>query len=160
MFRILSVALLALLLLAAPAAAQSGSTAGPFQNAFNVAQHQVPGGQLLMARVEGANYGFYFYVNGHIIEVEISGTGKVIKYKDEKDPNDIKDIPPEALALLGKRGKTKMPAGRLMEIAADNLKDTPLSSMFYAVVDDRLVFRAGDLVLDADTGKVISTKKK
>jgi len=161
---LLKTAFLALLILCLSPHAQGQGTIS-FKQAAAMAQKQVPGGQLVQARVEqgGTVYGFYFYRNGILIEVEISITGKVVKLKDEANPNDIKDISQDVLTLLQKyKGRAKLPTGRLLEIAADNLKQNQLDTGNFAygkVGKDTLVFKYNGLVLDARTGKVLTRPK-
>lgn len=144
----------------ATAAAQSTLT---FTQALALAQQQAPGGQLVKSRMEkgGTVYGFYFYRNRGITEIEISSTGKLLKKKDENNPPDIKAIPKDVLTLLQKyKGKSKLPIGRLLEISAEALNGTQPNAVAYAAMGDRLVFKTGDLVLDARTGEIISGGKK
>jgi hypothetical protein len=153
MVRVLSLVVAAGVLLAtnSPARAQGG-TAGDFAAAYQVAQREVPDAQLLKARVEGVLFGFYFWVGDRIVEVEINKDKKVVKKKDQRDD---KDIPQDVLQMLQKKGRAKLPPGRLLEIAAENLKDTPLSGLTYTKVGDNLVLQVGDLKLDAGTGKPV-----
>ncbi len=134
-----------------------------FQQAFAKAQAATDGGQLILARVEknGTVYGFYFRVNTKITEVEISRTGKVVKKVTTED-EDTKDVSKDVIALIEKqvKGKNKLPEGRLLEIAADNLKDTPFSELKYTKVGDVLVVQIGnEFTIDAQTGKVTPIKK-
>jgi len=162
MLRIVSafgLALVATLIIGNSASAQkSTATAEQFQKALTTAQELVPEGILIKSRVEKAGkvFGFYFLQNGFIREVEISITGKVVK--DEKsDAADTKVVSADVLKLIGqkKAAKTKLPDGRLLEIAAESLKDAPFSEMIYEKVGDTLVLKVGDLVLDATTGKPV-----
>ena len=138
------------------------STLSEFELALIAAQAQVPDGQLLRGRVEGlktggANFGFYFWRNNRVIEVEISQTGgDVLKVKDEQNPEDVKDINKDVALLVGKSAKSKIPEGRLLEIAADNLKGTKLSDVKYEKDGDKLVLVIGDVRIDAATGQVLT----
>ena len=51
------------------------------------------------------------------------------------------------------RGKTKLPDGRILEIAAGELKGAGIKTLTYALKDDKLVVQIGDLQIDAETGK-------
>jgi hypothetical protein len=154
MVRVVSLVAAAGLLLAVASAAQAqgGGTAGLFATAYTVAQNEIPNGTLLRARVEGNLFGYYFWIDGRIVEVEVNKEFKVVKKKDQKDDPSV---PQDVLQMLQKKGRAKLPPGRLLEIAADNLKDTPLTSLQFATMKDKLVFQIGDLVLDAETGNVV-----
>jgi hypothetical protein len=158
--------LVTLLLVAGSSRAEGRRGRVDFRQAFELAQQQVPGGQLVKARVEnkgpqGRLFGFYFWWNGRILEIEVTPVGKIYKKRDSGDPKDRKDIPGDVLQLLQKRkGRVKLPTGRLLEIAAENLRGSALSGLTYERRGDGLVVKIGDLVLDADTGKVLSGGKK
>jgi len=138
------------------------STLSEFELALITAQAQVPDGQLLRGRVEGlktggVNFGFYFWRNNRVIEIEISQSGgDVLKAKDEQKPEDVKDINKDVALLVGKSLKSKIPEGRLLEIAADNLKGTKLSDVKYEKDGDKLVLVIGDVRIDASTGQVLT----
>lgn len=129
-----------------------------FSEALIKAQKLAEGGILVKGRVEGNQtlYGFYFYKNGFLVEIEIGKKdGTVKKFKDQKDPKDAKDIAADVLDLLQKiPAKAKLPNGRLLEIAADHVKGD-ITAVAFAVRNNELVFKAGDIVLDARTGKLI-----
>jgi hypothetical protein len=161
MLRFSLTAVLSVLFLVPPASA-AGPTAPieAIKNGFLAGQRAVPGGQLLMARVESAGkipaFGFYFLLGGNLWEVEVDFAGKVTKKLNSGDPNQLKDISKDVLQLLQKKGaRSKLPPGRLMEIAADSLKNTPLSVVKYGIQDGKLVLQIGSLVLDAETGQII-----
>lgn len=139
--------------------------------AFPIAQAEVPNGQLLQARVEnktsGKVYGFYFRLNGQVLEVEIFPSGKVAKKteieptKGRKPGGEEKDDPaidPAVVALLTKQkeAKAKLPDGRLLELAVAASGDTPFGEMKYEIRDGRLVIVVGTTVIDAETGRVVS----
>lgn len=138
------------------------SSLSDFEKALVAAQSQVPDGQLLRGRVEGLKtggsvFGFYFWKNNHIVEIEINQTATVVlKVKDEQKPEDVKDINPDVAALVGKSAKSKIPEGRLLEIAADNLKGSKLSEVKYEKDGDKLILVIGDVRIDAATGQVLS----
>jgi hypothetical protein len=162
MFRLSLAAALAVLLLVPGAGAvrADGAPLVDFQRAFAIAQAQVPKGLLVVARVEdkgqfgGKVFGFYFLLGGSLIEIEINGNGDVVKKTDPSDPKKV--VSPDVVALLGKKGgRAKLPPGRLMEIAAASLKNTPLSGMKYLVMGGKLVIQIGSLLIDAETGQIL-----
>jgi hypothetical protein len=169
MLRLGTAALLASLVSFGPRAfAQEGVGVGSDPNltaAFQVAQSQIQGGQLIRARVEGSGssavYGFYFWQNGKIVEVEISQVGHQVKKKKEFDSiTDVKDIDPDAVKLLSKKGgRTKLPEGRLFEIAGGAVKKGGISDFRYVMNGDRLAAQVGDILIDAETGKLVPKKK-
>ncbi len=143
--------------------APPGTTLSDFEQALIAAQAQVPDGQLLRGRVEGLKtggsvFGFYFWKNNRVVEIEINQTATasdVTKVKDEQKPEDVKDINPDVAALVGKSLKSKIPEGRLLEIAADNLKGTKLSEVKYEKDGDKLILVIGDIRIDAATGQIL-----
>ena len=68
----------------------------------------------------------------------------------------MKDINKDVALLVGKSLKSKIPEGRLLEIAADNLKGTKLSDVKYEKDGDKLVLVIGDVRIDASTGQVLT----
>lgn len=156
-----------------------GGTVAQFQESLKIAKQNPPEGQLISSRVETKSdgtqvYGFYFLdrTTGQMFEREVSlATGKVVKdtskadktkagagnKKDEKD-----EVSKDMLALLEKKitGKSKLPEGRLMEIAAKQLKDATISEMKYEKVGDDLVMTFGDLQINAETGKEVPKAAK
>ena len=143
--------------------APPSSTLSDFEQALIAAQAQVPGGQLLRGRVEGLKtggsvFGFYFWRNNRVVEIEINQTAtasEVTKTKDEQKPEDVKDINPDVAALVGKSLKSKIPEGRLLEIAADNLKGTKLSEVKYEKDGDKLILVIGEIRIDAASGQIL-----
>jgi hypothetical protein len=136
--------------------AKDGSTTAEFQEAFQIAN---PDGlfRLVVARQEKVGvYGFYMLdLNGNPIEREVS------KKKIIKDAGGDKDkISEDVLKLLAKsfKAKTKLPDGRLFEIAKEQLKDTPFTEVKYENKDGNLVISFGDTSIDATTGKPITKK--
>lgn len=141
-------------LIATVVAAQAGD---PFGDAFQTAQAEVPGGQLIRGRVEakpiGNVYGFYFWKNGVILEVEIHKQRVHKKTTAETDP-----VSKDVAELIGKKigTKAKLPEGRLFEIAGESVKGAGLPGIKYENRDGKLVAVFGTTVIDAETGKVIS----
>ena len=158
-----SAALVTTVVLAAAAVADKpkGNTKD-FSAAFVIAQQERPQAQLIRGRVEFKNgliaYGFYFWDDGRLFEIEVQ-RGKVIKHEEiERPDNDVsKDV--GALIAQKNKAKTKLPDGRLFEIARDQLKDTAFTDLKYDRMGDKLVIRLGDLVIDAETGRVLSGNK-
>jgi hypothetical protein len=146
----------------------SDNSTAQFQKAYAAAQDAFPDGQLIKARSEknGAIFGFYFMKDGKLTEIEVNATSlKVVKQVTQSDPTNkagqvgqAGQVSVDVVKLIGqqKAGKTKLPEGRLLEIAADALKDTGISGIEYSIVDGKLVFKVGDLVLDAATGKPVA----
>jgi hypothetical protein len=151
-------ALVATMLMISTATADDRPNAAGFAGALVVAQQQVPDAQLVRARAEVRGtttvYGFYFYLQGRLVEIEVNQQGKVVKNTKEDGDPVSKDI--AELIELKKKGKAKLPEGRLLEIAGDSLKKTGVSDIQYQRDGDRLVIRIGNLVLDAQTGRIIS----
>jgi hypothetical protein len=140
----------------APAARADDPPEVTFEQAMATAQAQVPGGTLLRARVEGTNFGFYFWVRPRVVEVEISKNQNFKKRvkQDDEVSQDVVDMMEKMT-----RGKTKLPDGRIAEIAGGTLNGTPLTGMTYAIVGGRLVAQVGDNLIDAQTGKVTPAPK-
>jgi hypothetical protein len=120
----------------------------------------------MKSRLEQAGklFGFYFWKDGKLYEIEVNVTTlDVVKQvvTDDTNTSDTTKKKPKVSAdvvkLIGqqKAAKTKLPEGRLLEIAADALKDTNISGVEYAIMNGKLVFKVGDLVLDAATGKPV-----
>ena len=123
-----------------------------FGQGLAIAQAQVPGGVLIRGRVEGDFIGYYFWVKPDVIEVEVprKKDSKSVVKKEGKSKVS-KDVL-EAVEKMT-RGKTKLPDGRILEIAAGELKGAGIKSLTYALKDDKLVVQIGDLQIDAETGK-------
>jgi hypothetical protein len=138
-----------------------------FKQAYAIAQEACPDGTLFMARYESQNtiFGFYFQRLGRVNEIEVSKSkGKIVKNKDsEKDGSGKAGVAADVLALIQKntKEKTKLPMGRLLEIASESLKDTPFTQMAFDKDGDRLIVRVGEgTVIDAQTGAVTVAPKK
>ncbi len=124
-----------------------------FEQALVAAQAQVPNGTLIRARAESNNvFGFYFWQRPRVVEVEIN---KSLNIKKRVKKSDEEDVSKDVLDLMEKmtRGKTKLPDGRILEIATGALKGTGITSLTYTKKDDRLVVVVGDVQIDAETGK-------
>lgn len=102
--------------------------------------------------------GFYFWIEGKVVEIEINPDNKVVK-NTRKDPTPVAQ---DVAKMVEKqtKGKAKLPDGRLFEIAAEALRDAPLGDLKYAVVDGKLVLLVGDLTIDAQTGNILPKKAK
>lgn len=138
-----------------------------FKEAYKIAQEASLNGTLFMARVENQNaiFGFYFEREGRVNEIEVSRKkGTIVKNKDsERDGSGKTGVAADVLALIQKntKEKTKLPMGRLLEIASEALKDTPFTKMSFDKVGDKLIVRVGEgAVIDAQTGAVTVTPKK
>lgn len=139
-------------------AKKANNTTAQYQKALAIAQASVPDAQLGKSRLErnGAQYGFYFWKEGKLYEIEIDATSfKILKQVTQTDANKVSA---DVVKLIGqqKAAKTKLPEGRLLEIAADSLKNTGVSEVKYSIVDGKLVLQVGDLLLDAATGKPVT----
>ncbi|MFM8271928.1 MAG: hypothetical protein ACKODX_06280 [Gemmata sp.] len=129
----------------------------------------MPNAQFIRSRLEkkGTLYGFYFFKDGKVYEVEVSvGTNTVVK-NESQDVAVVgqKDTPKVSLDVINlikpqKNAKTKLPDGRLLEIALDALKDAGVSEVTYFVSDGKLYLRVGGVVLDAATGKQVMDPTK
>jgi uncharacterized membrane protein YkoI len=138
-------ALLALGLVLAPAPA-----AGPpnFMAALQVAQELVPGGQLILARPEQKGntglIGFYFWVDGKLIEIEI-GVGEKVEKIVEKDESKVSQVLRDA--IRARRG-AKIPLSRFVELALGQIPGGKLSQLELTTDQDRLRVH-----LDVKTGE-------
>jgi hypothetical protein len=142
---------------ASPAAAQTKSD--PFADALAIAQAQCSDGVLVKGRAEmnktgGTVYGFYFWVDGQMREIEVAADGTIVK-DTNKTPDPItRDV--ATLIVAKGRARAKLPDGRLAEIAAGALRGTPLANVAYLRQGDRLLVRFGSVTLDAQTGQVVT----
>jgi hypothetical protein len=147
--------------LSGTASAQTPVNTAQYQKAYAIAQAVVPDAQLVKSRLEknGAIFGFYFWKDGKLTEIELEATSlKVVKQETTGTANKVNaKVSADVVKLIGqqKAAKSKLPEGRLLEIAADALKDTGISGIEYSIVDGKLVLKIGDLVLDAATGKPV-----
>jgi hypothetical protein len=162
MVRLAVVSAIALFVFGSTSRAQTPVT---FIQAYAIAQKAASPMHLIKARSEKGGYGFYFYGNGRIREIEIMDkTGEIKKDKEsEVGDKGAKGVSADVLRLFDKQvqAKVKLPEGRILEIATEALKDTPLADLTYDKDGDTLVVKIGkDLVLNAETGKVISGEKK
>ena len=150
--RLASLALLASALFGAVPTAQAADPAMTFDQGLAIAQAQVPGGVLIRGRVEGDYIGYYFWLRPEVVEVEVARTKDIKKIVKKEGPGKVSKDVVEAVEKLT-RGKTKLPDGRILEIAAGELKGAGIKGLTYAIQDDRLVVQIGDLTIDAETGK-------
>ncbi|QEL15407.1 hypothetical protein [Limnoglobus roseus] len=155
--------------LAGSTAFAGGTAISNFQKAFEIAAKDPPPAQLINSRMETKSngtqvFGFYFYdtKTKKIFEREVSlDTNRVVKDTTKKDDDKEQEkVSKDMLDLLEKKatGKSKLPEGRLMEIAAKLLKDTTIEEMKYEKIGDDLVMTFGDVQINAETGKVIPKK--
>ncbi len=144
---------------ATPAIAQTNRTkTDPFAEALAIAQAQVPGGILIKGRTESNKagdtvFGFYFWTDGQMREIEISTAGEI--YKDSNKTPD--PISRDVAGLISAKGaaRVKLPDGRLAEIAADALRGTPLSNVTFTRNGDDLLVQFGSVTINTQTGQVV-----
>lgn len=144
------------LLFTATPAARAEEPELTFGQALAIAMRQVPDGVLINARVEGGSvFGFYFWVRPKVVEVEISKNG-TLKKRVKQEPGE-EEVSKDVVEMMQKmiRGKTKLPDGRILEIAGKALKDTPLKDLKYEIKDGRLVAVTGGVTIDAQTGNIV-----
>lgn len=156
MFRALLAASVVALALPMTAAADDD-----MNSAYQAAVAQVgSGATLIKARQEGpGTFGFYFYKNKRVIEVEITKTAKTQRVG--KIANSATGgVSADVLRLIAKYAadKVKLPEGRLMEIIAGSLKDSPVQEMELKAEGDSLVLVVGNDRIDPVTGKQIEKK--
>ncbi|HEY2784295.1 MAG TPA: hypothetical protein VGJ05_04895 [Fimbriiglobus sp.] len=140
--------------------AQSSIT---FAQAYEIAQKAAKPKLLLKGRTERKVYGFYFYGSGKIREIEVSKGGEITKnVETDLGKDGIAGVSLDVIRLIEKQAnsKAKLPEGRILEIAAESLKDTPLADLTFSKDGDALVVKSGDIVINARTGKVTSGDKK
>jgi hypothetical protein len=120
-----------------------------FEQAMALAQAQVPDGILIRGRVEGGLFGFYFWVRPRVIEVEINKSKDIVKKTKEDDK-----VSEDMLKLMESmtRGKTKLPDGRILEIATKKGGKTPVKALNYSLVDGKLMVQVNNTLIDAQTG--------
>ena len=150
-----SIATLIAIAISASAVRAQAPAQGTLLEDLRIAQAEAGRGSVLLrARPEaGGLSGFYFFINGRIVEIEIRN--KKIEKNTDKDKIPVaKDVIP--LIEKMNKGKTKLPDGRLIEIAMESLKDSSIKNLEYKVVDGKLMMQIGDLLIDAETGKIVS----
>jgi hypothetical protein len=162
MVRLAVVSILAVLAFGSTGRAQSTLT---FKQAYAIAQKLASPMHLIKARKETGVFGFYFYAKGRLREIEIRENGGEVKKDVESEigDNGIKGVSADVLRLFDKqvKAKVKLPEGRILEIAAESLKDTPLADLTYDKDGDTLIVKIGkDLVINAETGEIIPGDKK
>ncbi|MGL6073951.1 MAG: hypothetical protein ACRC8S_07305 [Fimbriiglobus sp.] len=129
-----------------------------FEQALALAQTMVPDGILIRGRVEGDVFGFYFWQRPRVVEIEImknKNLKKRVKSDEDKIADDIKNMMDRMV-----RGKTKLPDGRIMEIAKKSNNGMSPTAYKIEKKDDRLVAVIGDSEIDMQTGKVTKVEKK
>jgi len=157
--RLFSVALLAAAFLGAAPAARADDKELTLEEALVIAQAQVPHGALFRARTEKNVHGFYFWLRPEIVEIEVSKNRSVKKVVKKAGETEVSQDVLDMLAKMVK-GKTKLPDGRILEIAAGQLKGSGINSLSYKKKDDRLVMEVGDVQIDAETGKTTAVPAK
>jgi hypothetical protein len=165
--------LLALVFIATASFAQGreggGVGAGEYQQYYLIAMEAIPEAEradyvLVSARSEAVTaatngrVGFYFYNNrkNKMREIEVDREKKkIIKDTDDKDK-----VSQDMLNLIAKanKSKAKLPDGRLMEIAKDQIKNGSFSEVKYENKDGTLVITFGETSINAETGKVVEKK--
>lgn len=120
--------------------ALAGDEGGGFLSGMDAAQQAAGGGQLVYGRDETMGntpiYGFYFWVDGRLLEIEVGGGGDVIKNKEVKDITDKGPVSKKLIDALKVRTKTKLPNARYIEIALEKTKGKDVKSFSLAVVGD------------------------
>lgn len=151
--------------------ASTGSAGDPtaptadFQKYYKIAMSVKPSGQLMRTRVESKPngstvMGFYLYNRDDRIlferEVDMK-SGTIVKDTSK----ELGSLAADMANLIMKKAdaKAKLPDGRLMEIAAEHMKDKAYTEIKYEKVGETLVLTAGDVSFDAATGKVVEKPK-
>jgi hypothetical protein len=129
-----------------------------FEQALAIAQSMVPDGILIRGRVEGDVFGFYFWQRPRVVEIEIM-KNKNLKKRVKSDEEKVSD---DVMSMMERmtRGKTKLPDGRIMEIAKKSNNNSPIKNYQIKKQDDRVVVQIGDTLIDAETGKVTKVEQK
>ncbi len=160
-------ALAATVLVASAGVAADKPTAstGDFQKYLKIAMSVEPTGQLMRSRVESKPngttvMGFYLYDRNNRLlferEVEMK-SGSIVKDTSK----ELGALAADMANLISKKAdaKAKLPDGRLLEIAAETMKDKTFNEMKYEKVGESLVLTVGDVSFDAETGKVVEKPK-
>ena len=135
---------------------------GGFQGGLDIAQGASGGGQLVFARVEGSTntpqFGYYFLIEGRLVELEIKGT-EIVKNKEIKEIPDKGPVNKKLIDALKVRTKTKLPNARYIEIALDKTKGTKVLSFTLIPVGDDIHVDVrtdgGNVIMDLTDGKHI-----
>lgn len=162
-------AILTALAWASPARAQSGFAAG-----LATAQQQVPGGILVMARQEGARYGYYFWRAPNLIEIEISGNQVARNTPTNQIPDLDRNgnpvgtgtpVPADVIrSLRGPRG-VKLPTVSYLDVANRAVPGGTVTGISPSMQNGSLVFtvtvqgtdgRPVNLVINAANNQILS----
>lgn len=154
-------------MLAMPAFAEDpkASTAD-FQKYYKIATSVEPAGQLMRSRMENKPdgtvvMGFYLYDRNNRLlferEVELK-SGQIVKDTSKNIGALAKDM--ADLIMKKQDAKAKLPDGRLLEIAAETMKDKTFNEVKYEKIGETLVLTVGDVSFDAATGKVVTKPAK
>lgn len=154
--------LVALGLAQAPARAQDIGIVAAMQ----IAEDKAGGGQVVVGRSEfkGGNhlYGFYFLINGRILEVEVRAPrGDVEKVKEANDPA----ITQAVMDALKARKGSKIPLFRLVEIAMQKNANAKVARFELTTEEGKLLVlvdvvtpeKTLQLTIDPEFSKVIRT---
>lgn len=162
---LLSLAAVATAATAGFAADDPKASTADFQKYYKIAMSVEPTGQLMRSRMENKPdgqvvMGFYLYDRNNRIlferEVELK-TGTIVKDTSKSLGALAADM--ANLIMKKQDAKAKLPDGRLLEIAAEQMKDKKFTEMKYEKDGDNLIFTVGDVSFDAETGKVVEKKK-
>ncbi|MGZ8884733.1 MAG: PepSY domain-containing protein [Halobacteriota archaeon] len=130
-----------------------------FAMALAIAQKKVQDGKPLVARAElikdSARFGFYFLDGEKIYEVEVDvKTGKIVKFKEKKDPRNVKKFANAMKAVQGSKVSFK----EAIEIGAKRIKSGKLIEVEMEFDDDLAIVELEFLVEDRITRVQINAK--
>jgi hypothetical protein len=162
---IFTAALVALGLTVCPATAQR-DRADSFAAAIAQAHILVPNGTLLLARPEkkpGTKvFGFYFFVDGQIVETEITfPRGDTFKL-EPVSPAEAKKFGDQLLTAVKNNARAKLPMAQFVEIAKEFAKSNEVNGLAVVLTNNELVVQvttgSGVVNISWTSGQVISGK--
>lgn len=165
MFKQFAVLAVSALVASTASAADPTAPVSDFQKYYKIAMSVEPTGQLMRSRVESKPngttvMGFYLYDRNNrlLFEREVDlRSGSIVKDTSK----ELGSLASDMADLIAKKAdaKAKLPDGRLMEIAAEHMKDKAFNEMKYEKVGESLVLTVGDVSFDSETGKVVEKPK-